>query len=81
MKIICHQFLYEKNSVCLTKDRNTLILNLIFSNNRLIGKRLPLIHVGTEEQAADMLTKTLPTTQFIYLREKVMGIQQLQNHF
>ena len=42
---------------------------------------LTVVHVSTEEQPADMLTKPLSTKKFTYFRDKVMGGEKLQVHF
>jgi len=34
-----------------------------------------VLHVPSEENLADICTKPLPRSRFIYLREKVLGIQ------
>jgi hypothetical protein len=44
------------------------------------GEIIP-VHLPTEEQPADMLTKGLPPTKFILFRDRVMGNDTLQNHF
>ena len=44
-------------------------------------KEIKLMHVSTELQAADMLTKSLLSTKFGVFRDMVMGNSQLQNHF
>jgi hypothetical protein len=44
-------------------------------------KEVKLIHVPTDEQVADMLTKHLPLSKFTYFRDIAMGAQDLQNHF
>jgi len=38
-------------------------------------------YVSTDDQAADMLTKTLPAAKFIRFRDMVMGITSKQVHF
>jgi len=38
-------------------------------------------YVPTEEQAADMLTKTLSVVKFTEFRDKVMGLKAKQVHF
>ena len=40
-----------------------------------------LVHVSTNEQPADMLTKPLDTKKYAYFRDMVMGSAELQNHF
>jgi hypothetical protein len=40
-----------------------------------------LVHVGTDDQAADMMTKALPKRQFQKLRDMVMGGPERQTHF
>jgi hypothetical protein len=40
-----------------------------------------LVHVPTEEQAADLLTKALPRKQYDKLRNMVMGDGDMQAHF
>ena len=39
------------------------------------------MYVPTTHQAADLLTKHLPFKQFVFLRDMVMGGEELQNHF
>lgn len=39
------------------------------------------VHVTTEEQPADMLTKGLPPKKFTYFRDMIMGGEKLQRHF
>jgi hypothetical protein len=42
---------------------------------------LKLVHVPTEDQVADIMTKQLPVKQFIHLRDLIMGGQEKQNYF
>ena len=42
---------------------------------------LHLEHISTDELPADMLTKPLPPSKFIYFRDIVMGGEELQNYF
>jgi len=44
-------------------------------------KELTLIHVTTDNQPADMLTKSLMTKAFFEFRDSVMGSQDKQDHF
>ena len=44
-------------------------------------KELTLIHVSTDDQPADMLTKSLMTQKFFEFRDSVMGSAEKQNHF
>ena len=39
------------------------------------------VYVSTNDQIADMLTKSLPFPKFTYFRDKIMGEKELQNHF
>ena len=51
-----------------------------FKQSVALGEIEP-VHVSTNEQPADMLTKTLPPKKFIYFRDMVMGGEDLQQHF
>jgi hypothetical protein len=42
---------------------------------------LTVVHISTEEQPADMLTKPLPSKKFVYFRDMVMGGEKLQYYF
>jgi hypothetical protein len=42
---------------------------------------LTVVHISTEEQPADMLTKPLPSKKFVYFRDMVMGGEKLQTYF
>src|SRR4051794_34237753 len=42
---------------------------------------LTVVHVSTEEQPADMLTKSLAAKKFLYFRDIVMGDEKLQSYF
>lgn len=44
-------------------------------------KELALFHVSTEDQPADMLTKSLMTKKFFEFRDSVMGSSEKQEHF
>ena len=44
-------------------------------------KELTLIHVTTDNQPADMMTKSLMTKFFFEFRDSVMGSQESQEHF
>ena len=44
-------------------------------------KEVDLVHVPTTHQAADILTKHLPAKQFKFLREIMMGADDLQDHW
>ena len=39
------------------------------------------VYVSTDDQLADMLTKSLPPHKFIKLRDSIMGDSSLQYHF
>ena len=39
------------------------------------------VHISTDQQPADMLTKTLPVKKFLYFRDMIMGGIHLQQHF
>jgi len=39
------------------------------------------VHLSTNEQVADMLTKHLPLSKFVYFRDIIMGRAELQMHF
>ena len=42
-----------------------------FVREQVVSKQLQLCHVRTEEQLADLLTKSLSQHQFVYLRTKL----------
>ena len=44
-------------------------------------QELTIVHVSTEEQPADMLTKPLTSKKFTYFRDMVMGGEKLQTYF
>ena len=44
-------------------------------------KEIVPIHVGTDQQPADMLTKAIISGKFSEFRDMVMGVQDLQTHF
>ena len=44
-------------------------------------KEIVPIHVGTDQQPADMLTKAIISGKFSKFRDMVMGVQDLQTHF
>ena len=71
------QFRCQKIWVSPTRGRN---ISISFKQSVELGEIIPE-YVPTEEQAADMLTKTLPPAKFIYFREKVMGDSASQSHF
>jgi histone deacetylase 1/2 len=51
-----------------------------FKQSVELGEIVPQ-YVPTEEQAADMLTKTLTVGKFTEFRDKVMGLNPKQVHF
>ena len=81
---------YEDNTSSISLSKNLGVphkrskhfdIEFNFFKQSVDWKEVAPLYVSTEEQAADMLTKTLPTQQFVYLREKVMGSQQVQDYF
>ena len=44
-------------------------------------KEISPVHVSTDQQPADMLTKALVSSKFAEFRDMVMGAQDLQAHF
>ena len=81
---------YEDNMSSISLSKNLGVphkrskhfdIEFNFFKQSVDWKEVVPIFVATEEQAADMLTKTIPATQFVYLREKVMGSQQMQDLF
>jgi hypothetical protein len=44
-------------------------------------EELTAIHISTEEQPADMLTKSLSSKKFVYFREMILGNDMLQRFF
>ena len=52
-----------------------------FFKQSIVLKEIFPVFISTEDQPADMLTKTLHPTKFIKFREIVMGGAHLQKHF
>ena len=71
----------SKNLGVLHKRSKHFDINFNFFKHSIFWKAVAPLYVSTEEQAADMLTKTLPTHQFVYLTEKIMVSQQVQDYF
>lgn len=46
-------------------------LDLFFVRERVLSKQLKILHIPSEEQCADILTKALSPTRFLYLRDKL----------
>ena len=44
-------------------------------------QELTIVHVSTEEQPADMLTKPLTSKKFTYFRDMVIGGEKVQTYF
>ncbi len=81
---------YEDNSASITMSKNPGIphkrskhfgIEWAFFKQAVDMGEIKPIHVSTNEQPADMLTKPLPLPKFIYFRDMVMGAQHLQRHF
>jgi hypothetical protein len=51
-----------------------------FKQSVELGEIIPE-YVSTDDQAADMLTKTLPAAKFTRFRDMVMGMTSKQVHF
>ena len=56
-------------------------IEFAFFKQSVEKKEICPIFVSTDEQPADMLTKTLLPAKFIRFRDEVMGKEKLQEHF
>lgn len=45
-------------------------LDLFFVREKVLSKLLQILHIPSEEQCTDLLTKALSPTRFLYLRDK-----------
>jgi hypothetical protein len=81
---------YEDNTASITMSTNPGIphkrskhygIEWTMCKEAVADGEILLVHVSTDEQPADMLTKPLPATKFQYFRDRVMGGAQLQDHF
>ena len=82
--------IYEDNtaSISLSKDLGTphkrskhFGIEWAYFKQSVEFKELDPVHIPTDEQPADMLTKPLPSKKFVYFRDMVMGGDVLQQHF
>jgi hypothetical protein len=81
---------YEDNSSSITMSNDLGLphkrskhfgIEFSFFKQSVVLKEILPVFISTDDQPADMLTKTLHPTKFIKFREMVMGGDHLQTHF
>ena len=81
---------YEDNSSAITLASNLGIphkrskhfgIEFAYFKQSVEKKEIIPVFVSTDEQPADMLTKTLLPAKFVYFRDLMMGDADLQMHF
>lgn len=71
--------IYCDNMSTVTLSHNPILhartkhmeLDLFFLREKVLSKHLRVLHIPSEEQCADLLTKALSPTRFLYLRDKL----------
>ena len=74
--------LFEDNLSCIYLARNLksrrtakhFEVRLRFLQQMVLDQEIQFVHIGTQDQIADMLTKPLPDSQFMNLRDRMMAI-------
>ena len=73
--------LFEDNLSCIYLARNLksrrtakhFEVRLRFLQQMVLDQEIQFVHIGTQDQIADMLTKPLPDSQFMNLRDRMMA--------
>lgn len=58
------------NPILHTRTKH-MELDFFFVREKVLGNSLKVLHIPLEEQCADLLTKALSPTRFLYLRDKL----------
>ena len=61
------------NPVLHTRTKH-MELNLFFVREKVLGQQLQVVHIPSEDQPADILTKALSSSKFIHFRKKLQII-------